>query len=172
MHSAHSLSAPGPAEGALPIACLSGAEQLVVWVFRCRAFAHQAGRSIERDLVRRCGREAGEAAAVAIWSILALIALYGRRSLRLAPPGWPAVTADELRLLQLFAATQCGRSDAAHAHLVWIFRPGHADLPVRALAHSAAALARHGLSLPWRGPTASAAAALHVRQRCRIEACD
>ena len=132
------------------IADLTDAEQRLVWAFRTWAFAHQAARSVERDFVRICGRDEGERVAVAIRSILVLIALYGRRSLRLAPPGWPAVTTDEMRLLQLFAAAQAGVTQGMRAHLAWLLRPGHEAHPEIAVAYAAAVLARSGLALPWR----------------------
>src|SRR3546814_380875 len=100
-----------------PIADLTDVEQLLVWAVRSWAFAHQAARSIERDLVRTCGRADAEKAMMAIRAILVLVALYGRRGLRLAPPGWPAVTIDEFRLLQLFAAAQRGMEDRKSTRL-------------------------------------------------------
>src|SRR3546814_5202532 len=96
---------------------LTDVEQLLVWAVRSWAFAHQAARSIERDLVRTCGRADAEKAMMAIRAILVLVALYGRRGLRLAPPGWPAVTIDEFRLLQLFAAAQRGMEDRKSTRL-------------------------------------------------------
>src|SRR3546814_8265676 len=99
-----------------PIADLTDVEQLLVWAVRSWAFAHQAARSIERDLVRTCGRADAEKAMMAIRAILVLVALYGRRGLRFAPPGWPEVTIDEFRLLRLFAAAQRGMDAAVTAH--------------------------------------------------------
>lgn len=132
------------------IAELTDAEQLMVWAFRSWAFAHHASRSVERDIQRGCGREEGERVTVAIRSILVLIALYGRRPLRLGPPGWPGVTTDEIRLLQLYAAGQRGSADAVRAHLAWMLCPVHTAHPEIAVAHAAAILGRSGFHLPWR----------------------
>src|SRR3546814_21068238 len=87
---------------------------------------------------------------MAIRSILVLVALYGRRGLRLAPPGWPAITIDEFRLLQLFAAAQRGKGEAVEAHLAWMLRPGHAANPEVAVEFVACTLRCHGLPLPCR----------------------
>jgi len=132
------------------IADLTDTEQLMVWGFRTWAFAHHASRSVERDLRKGCGREEGEWVTVAIRSVLVLIALYGRRPLRLAPPGWPAVTTDEIRLLQLFSAGQRGAAEGVQAHLTWLLRPGHGAHPEIAVGHAAAILGRSGFALPWR----------------------
>jgi len=140
----------------LPLAALTDSEQLLVWAMRSWAFAHQASRSVERDLVRACGREDGEKLALAVRSVLVMCALYGRRPLRVAPPGWPGVTMDELRLLQLFASAQREADCAARAHLTWLLQPDHASRPERAVAFAAETLAAHGLCLPWRGAAAPA----------------
>src|SRR3546814_5206441 len=63
-----------------PIADLTDVEQLLVWAVRSWAFAHQAARSIERDLVRTCGRADAEKAMMAIRAILVLE--IGRASCR------------------------------------------------------------------------------------------
>src|SRR3546814_3349794 len=59
---------------------LTDVEQLLVWAVRSWAFAHQAARSIERDLVRTCGRADAEKAMMAIRAILVLE--IGRASCR------------------------------------------------------------------------------------------
>ncbi len=141
---------------ALPLAALTDPEQLLVWAMRSWAFAHQASRSVERDLIRACGREDGENAALAVRSVLVMCALYGRRPLRVAPPGWPGVTMDELRLLQLFASAQREVACAMRAHLTWLLQPDHATRPERAVAFAAETLAAHGLRLPWRRAAAPA----------------
>lgn len=132
------------------IADLTAPERLLVWAFRSWAFAHQAVRSVERDFCRSCGREEGERAAVAVRSILVLVALYGRRTLGLGPPGWPAATVDEIRMLQLFAAAQHGGDAAVAAHLAWLLRADHSARPEAAIGEAAAIMARSGLVLPWR----------------------
>ena len=162
--------------GSWRIADLTDAEQLMVWAFRSWVFAHQASRHVERDLRKGCGREEGERVSVAIRSVLVLIALYGRRPLRLSPPGWPAVTTDEIRLLQMFSAGQRGCAQAVQAHLGWLLRPGHAAHPEIAVAHAAQILARSGFALPWRYERAEPIGARPVRRRAayagRLRVCD
>ena len=146
------------------MATLTDAEQLMVWAFRSWAFAHHAARRVERDIARGCGSADAGRVTVAIRSVLVLVTLYGRRPLRLGPPGWPAVTTDERRLLQLFAAGQAGSTAALQAHLDWLLRPGHGAHPEIAVAHAAAILARSGFDLPWRTETAGPLPARRIRR--------
>lgn len=69
-----------------------------------------------------CVETDAEMAALSVQSLLAVIALFGRRRLGLHPPGCPAVSVDEQALLAAYAAAGRGAHAELKARLAWLLR--------------------------------------------------
>ena len=116
-----------------------GGERLLLWGLRRCAFGCGDPRVVEAAFCDACGCEAGRLAYVGLRTFLVVLTLYGRRRLRLGPPGHAGATADERALLALFAAAAAGAAAELEARLVWLLRPG-ATVDAGAIAGAAGAV--------------------------------
>lgn len=111
----------GISAGGIPADGPSG-ERLLLWGLRRCAFGCGDPRVVEAAFCDACGCEAGRLAYVGLRAFLVVLTLYGRRRLRLGPPGHAGATADERALLALFAAAEAGAAAELEARLVWLLR--------------------------------------------------
>lgn len=127
---------------------LTEGQRLVLWALRRSARPGDDAGAVERELARLLGPERGRLAHVALRCLLVLLALYGRRRLRLGADGWLDLTSDEVRVLQTLGAAQTGHGAALDAHLDWLIRSEAAGRPAEACRAIAGALAGAHMALP------------------------
>lgn len=120
-------------------------ERLLLWGLRRCAFGCGDPRVVEAAFCDACGCEAGRLAYVGLRAFLVLLTLYGRRRLRLGPPGHAGATADERALLALFAAAEAGAAAELEARLAWLLRPD----PAVDAGRIAGAVGRMLVCTPW-----------------------
>jgi hypothetical protein len=94
-------------------------EHLVLWSFRALASGRGECPVTRREFDHACGALAGEARN-ALFVFVQQLAMRGRRSITLAPPGCLSITRDEQLLLALFAAAQANDEDRFSAHFSWL----------------------------------------------------
>lgn len=91
-------------------------------VLRRLAHGCEAGALPVRQL--GAGHEAGRAEVLAtIRAFLAIMACTARRRIRVAPPGWLALTTDEQRILSLVASAQRGDESRLETLAMWSATP-------------------------------------------------
>ena len=133
-----------------------GGGRLLVSTLRRTALGHGCTHLIRRDFAVAFPGDANEVFAT-FRAFLQALAHAGRRKLRVAYPGAPALTPDETLLLAIVAAAQAGDEALFEAHLCWLTLPEarHAvAITARALA---AALVAHGQWLHMSDPRHSRA---------------
>lgn len=124
---------------------LTCGEHLIVWAFR--AFAR--GREcviVRREFDHVCGERAAEAFG-AMRVFVRQLALLGRRSIVLPPPGSPVLAGDEQRVLCLFAAVQTGDSRRFAARFRALAGAAHDPVIERAVGLVVEAMRQQGRRL-------------------------
>lgn len=126
-------------------------ERYLMWIVRRLVFCAGEPNVVERSLCRRLGAEEGREACLALRLTLYSICMFGRRRLRLGPPGAGETTRDEALILQLVSAAQHEVDDLLQSSLLWILEAGSPLDPERPIRHLARLLLRAGVVLPAPG---------------------
>lgn len=123
-------------------------EHLLVWGFRAVVSGRGECPIVAREFKQACGDLAGETRA-ALTVFVQQLAVQGRRTVSLAPPGCLTLTRDEQLVVAVFAAAQAGDQDRLDAHLAWLLA-GPPAPPFAACARAVAqalAISGHRLRL-------------------------
>lgn len=123
-------------------------ERYLLWIVRRLVLCAGEPNLAERSLCSRLGTEEGREACLALRLTLYSVCLFGRRRVRLGPPGAGETTRDEALILQLVSAAQHEVDDLLKASLLWMLEAGAPLDPEPAVRHLAKLLSRAGVMLP------------------------
>lgn len=97
--------------------CLAYADHLLVWSLRACATGRWPCAMLEREYRDACGPAGAAEARSALRAFAKALETQSRRTIVLGAPGGVAVTADEQRLLAVYAAAQAGDRRRCEAEL-------------------------------------------------------
>lgn len=100
--------------------------------------------AVRRTFANVFGAE-GDAARRSVDAFANMLGCIGRRSVSLAMPGTPRVTADEMSFVAALAAAQSGQTEKLEAHLTWLFAGGYPDEAREAVTCTASIFYQHGI---------------------------
>ena len=132
---------------------LTYGEHLLVWGVRAIVSGRGDCPVVAREFREACAEGAAGAKA-ALSAFVQQLAVVGRRSVSLCPPGCLGLTRDEQLLLAAFAAAQADEPVRLDAHLAFLVaRPAPPSLAAAAIS-VAEALGRRGHRLRFAEPSA------------------
>lgn len=137
---------PGPDDATATNPCA----YLLTWSWRLIVTGRSHCALLGTLLDDACGNDAGKVFR-ALCSFLCTLAQTRRRRLEVNPPGCPALTHDEQRLLALIAAAQDNRPALLDAHLCWIAHRNRRNALAQSVRTLAMALDATCLWLPLPG---------------------
>jgi hypothetical protein len=130
---------------------LSVAERLVLWSVRSLAETQNNWPQVQKELWLCCGTATIETVLQALHEMLTLLAVHRRRLLTVHRLGDPRLSADEVTLLTLIAAAQCGHVCKIEALARWLVRGNGHGAIIAASSRFAAGLTRSGITLTPMG---------------------
>ena len=141
------IAEPWSEAAAVDPATMDG-ERYLLWIVRRLVLCAGEPNLAERSLCSLLGTEEGREACLALRLTLYSVCLFGRRRVRLGPPGAGETTRDEALFLQLVSAAQHEVDELLKASLRWMLKSEAPLDPERPLRHLARLLLRAGVVLP------------------------